>query len=119
MIEKQKGLKRLIAAARNSAKGFRTCFETEEAFRQEVALAVILTPLAFWMGDNRGEILWLITAIFLVLSAELANTAIERVVDRISTDLHPLSGDAKDIGSALVMLSLGFFVFVWSMVIFF
>lgn len=119
MIEKQKGIKRLIAAARNSTKGFQSCFKTEEAFRQEVALAAVLTPLAFWIGDDAGEILWLVAAVFFVLFAELANTAIERVVDRISADIHPLSGEAKDIGSALVMLSLGFFVFVWGMAVLF
>lgn len=116
-FQKPRGLKRLILAAGYSAAGFSTCFKTEEAFRLDVLLAVVLIPLGLYLGDTASDRLWLVFPVFLVVAAELVNTAIERVVDRISPERHPLSGQAKDIGSALVMLALGFLAVSWSLIL--
>lgn len=113
------GHKRLINACLCSAKGLRTCFRTEEAFRQEILLCLILIPLSFFIAATIVEWLLLIGSLLLVLIVELLNTGIERVVDRISTDYHDLSGEAKDMGSAAVFVSLILCVLCWAAIILF
>lgn len=108
------GISRLIAATGYSAKGFRAAWRHEEAFRIEACLALIFLPGAFFVTNDLTHQLILVIASGLVIMAELINSAIEAVVDRISHDLHPLSGQAKDIGSATVFVSLVIFVILWS-----
>ena len=110
---KKKGFARLRAATVYSVEGLRACFAIEEAFRLEIMLAVVLTPLAFWLGDSPAERGLLLVAIVLVLLVELLNSAIEAVVDRIGLEYHALSKKAKDIGSAAVFISLVSFVVLW------
>ena len=110
---KKKGFARLRAATVYSVEGLRACFASEEAFRLEIMLAVVLTPLAFWLGDSPAERGLLLVAIELVLLVELLNSAIEAVVDRIGLEYHALSKKAKDIGSAAVFISLVAFVVLW------
>ena len=110
---KKKGFARLRAATVYSVEGLRACFASEEAFRLEIMLAVVLTPLAFWLGDSPAERGLLLVAIVLVLLVELLNSAIEAVVDRIGQEYHALSKKAKDIGSAAVFISLVAFVVLW------
>ncbi|MFZ9652381.1 MAG: diacylglycerol kinase [Gammaproteobacteria bacterium] len=101
----------------NSAKGFRGAFAEEAAFRQELALAVVLLPLGVWLGDNGVERALLIGPIFVVLIVELLNSAVEAAIDRIGLERHPLSGLAKDIGSAAVFTSFALLVVVWALVL--
>ena len=110
---KKKGFAILRAATVYSVEGLRACFASEEAFRLEIMLAVVLTPLAFWLGDSPAERGLLLVAIVLVLLVELLNSAIEAVVDRIGLEYHALSKKAKDIGSAAVFISLVAFVVLW------
>lgn len=110
-----RGLRRLYAATLFSFKGFRAAWQQEEAFRTEVVLGAFLFPTAFWLGQDTVEILLLILSLVIVLLAELTNTAIESVVDRIGSEHHPLSGQAKDLGSALVFISNMTVLLVWSM----
>ena len=84
--------------------GLKAAYTNEQAFRLETWLAAVLRPLAFWLGKNWVEISLLAGSVIAVLAAELANSAIEAVVDRISTEQHELSGRAKDLGSACVLL---------------
>ena len=109
----KRGFARLRAATVYSVEGLRACFASEEAFRLEIMLAVVLTPLAFWLGDSPAERGLLLVAIVLVLLVELLNSAIEAVVDRIGLEYHALSKKAKDIGSAAVFISLVSFVVLW------
>lgn len=108
-----KGLKRLVNAFHYSVHGFTACFRTEEAFRQETFLALIFGPLGIWLGQGMVEKSLLVGVVFIVLIVELLNTAVERAIDRISFEKHDLSKDAKDMGSAAVLLSLLFAGFVW------
>ncbi|HEY8940581.1 MAG TPA: diacylglycerol kinase [Cellvibrio sp.] len=110
------GIARVIDAFGYSMKGFAASWKYEAAFRQEVALAVILIPTAFWLAQSHIELILLISSVFWVLMAELANSSVEAVVDRTGTERHELSGRAKDIGSALVFLSLTLLVVVWAIV---
>ncbi len=100
------GLTHLVHSTRYSWKGLKAAFRNEAAFRQEVVITALLLPFAWWIGDSISSWLLLVSSLFFVLIVELLNSAIENVVDRIGTEHHVLSGRAKDIGSAAVMLSL-------------
>ena len=107
------GFTRLRNALDYSLQGLRAAFRHEDAFRQEVVLAVILIPLAFWLGPGAIERALMIGSVLIVLIAELLNSAIEAAVDRISFEDHRLAKRAKDIGSAAVFVSLANVVVVW------
>lgn len=110
------GIPRIIDAFGYSMKGFAAVWQFEAAFRQEVALAIVLIPAAFWLASNHLELALLIASVFWVLMAELANSSVEAVVDRTGFERHELSGRAKDIGSALVFTSLVLLAIVWGIV---
>lgn len=107
------GLPRLFAATRYSMQGLRAAWKYEEAFRLEATIACICIPLSFWVGQGLPHQLLLVISCGLVLLAELFNSAIEAAVDRFGSEMHPLSGQAKDIGSAGVFTSLMLFLIVW------
>ncbi|MHC9511385.1 diacylglycerol kinase [Kangiella sp. M94] len=113
------GIPRILDATKYSWQGLKGAWLSEAAFRQELALAVILIPLAFVLGGTTGEIAIMLLTLGVVLMAELANSAIEAVVDRIGPEQHPLSGRAKDIGSALVFIALLFTGIVWGTICYF
>jgi diacylglycerol kinase (ATP) len=106
------GLRRLLNAARYSIDGLSAGW-SEAAFRQELALAAILVPLGLYLGSNGTARALLVGSVLLVLIAELLNSAVEAVVDRISTEDHALAKRAKDLGSAAVMLSILNAVVLW------
>jgi diacylglycerol kinase (ATP) len=113
---KAKGLKRLANAAIFSKQGLKATWQSEEAFRLDVWLFLVLTPVAFWLGKTGLEQSILIICLVLVILCELINSALEAIVDRISDELHPLSGMAKDIGSALVLISCSLTILVWGLI---
>ena len=100
------GIIRAVAAARNSWSGLVFAMREESAFRQELFLAVVLVPLAFWMPATVVETTLMLASLILVLIVELLNSSVEAVVDRISYSKHGLSKRAKDYGSAAVMLAI-------------
>lgn len=104
---------RLYKATGYSLKGLQATFIYEQAFRLEVYILAILIPLAIWLGNNALEICLLIGSWIFVMIVELLNSAIEAAIDRIGTERHELSGRAKDIGSAAVMLSVFLALGVW------
>lgn len=115
---KATGWRRIVNAAGYSLKGITSTYKSEAAFRQELLLLGAATPLAFWLGESALEKGLLIGSIILVLIVELLNSAIESLVDRVSLANHPLSGKAKDQGSAAVLLALILAVIVWLSVLF-
>lgn len=100
------GLRHIAWALVYSLQGLGAAWRHETAFRQEVALAIILIPLGLWLGHTALERLLLAGCVVLVLIVELINSAIEALADAISIEHHPLLGRAKDIGSAAVLLTL-------------
>jgi diacylglycerol kinase (ATP) len=112
------GFQRILNAFRYSLDGICAAYRHEDAFRQEVLLALVLVPLGLWLGDGGVEKALLVGCVLLVLLVELINSAIEATVDRISLDDHLLAKRAKDIGSAAVLLALVMLVTVWSLVLF-
>jgi diacylglycerol kinase (ATP) len=111
------GLRRLLNATRYSAEGLGAAFRHEDAFRQEVLAAVVLIPLAIWLGNDGIERALMSFSVLLVLIVELLNSAVEATVDRISLENHRLAKRAKDIGSAAVMVTLTNVVLVWVLVL--
>jgi len=107
----------MVRAFGASMKGLAGAFREEAAFRQELALAVVVIPLGLWLGRNGIERVLLIAPMFMVLIVELINSAIEATVDRIGLERHALSGLAKDIGSAAVFTSLTLLAVVWVLVL--
>jgi diacylglycerol kinase (ATP) len=108
------GLTRVFHAAGYSWQGFKSTWQHEAAFRQEVILFTLMSPLVLWLGDTISERVILIAVLLMVLVVELLNSAVESVVDRIGEDHHKLSGRAKDQGSAAVLLSFFIAILVWS-----
>ncbi|WPL79232.1 diacylglycerol kinase [Bordetella hinzii] len=107
------GLRRILNALRYSWQGLKAAVKYEAAFRQELALAVLLIPAAFFLGRTTDEVFMLIASVVLVLVVELLNSAIEALADALSVETHPLLGRGKDLGSAAVMLMLIFTGAVW------
>lgn len=113
------GVPRILDATKYSWQGLKGAWLSEAAFRQELALAMVLIPLAFVLGGTTGEIAIMLLTLGVILMAELANSAIEAVIDRIGPEQHPLSMRAKDIGSALVFIALLFTGIVWGTICYF
>jgi len=99
------GLDRIVRAFDISLNGLRSAWR-EKAFRQEVALSVVLVPLALYLGHSWIKTMMLLLSVGLVLICEIANSALEAVVDRIGPEFHELSGRAKDMGSAMVLVAI-------------
>jgi diacylglycerol kinase (ATP) len=111
-------LGRLLPALRYSWSGFKKAYATEAAFRQEAALAVVLLIVAFFLPVTAYERLALVAVLFIVIIVELLNTGIEAAIDRVSDEMHPLSGYAKDVASAAVFTSLVLCVVTWATVLY-
>lgn len=112
------GLTRLVNALGYSLQGLAAAWKHEAAFRQELVLGIVLLPVAFWLASTPVELILLISSIFWVWMAELANSSLEAVVDRMGSEHHELAGRAKDIGSALVFVSLVLLLVIWGIVAF-
>jgi len=112
------GFSRVMHAFIYSMQGFRAAIKNEAAFREELILAVILTPVAFWLTTNTLYLMAMLGSLLLVLIVEILNSAIEAVVDRIGAEKHELSGRAKDMGSAAVFLALMNVVLMWGLVLY-
>ncbi len=108
---------RLRKAAGHSWNGYKAAWETEAAFRVDLLLLVVLAPLALWLGDTGVERALLFGSLLLLLFAEVVNTAIEVVVDRVGMEQNSLSGKAKDLGSGAVLLAFLHGVVVWGLVL--
>ena len=111
-----RGLARAWHAAKNSWCGLVYAFQEESAFRQELTLFVLLTPVAFLLPISFFEKALLVASLLMVLVVELLNSSVEAAIDRISFEHHDLSKRAKDFGSAAVMLALLIAVLMWSAV---
>ena len=110
------GLGRILRATRFSAQGIVAAWKNEAAFRQELLLFVVLLPVAVWLGQTALERAVLIGCLFFVLVVELINSAIESAIDRHGDEMHALSGRAKDMGSAAVLVSLLLVAVVWGLI---
>jgi diacylglycerol kinase (ATP) len=111
-----RGPRQIWRAFNWSMMGLRAAWRHEASFRLESYLVVILFPLGLWFGHGPIEKALLCGSLILVLSMELANSAVEAVVDKVSPEFHELAGRAKDMGSAAVLLLMGNVVLCWGLV---
>ena len=116
-FKSKSGLKRIMSAFFYSIEGFKSAWQMEHAFRQELVLVVCATIIALLLPVTPVEKLMLIGVFVLVLIVELINSAVEAVVDRVSLERNPLSKNAKDFGSAAVFLSLTLAAATWAVVL--
>ena len=112
-----RGLTHIFQAGEYSLKGLRAALAYEEAFRLELIFAAVLFPLGVWLGRGGVEKALLTGSLLIVLVVELLNSALEAIVDRVGLEFHPLSGRAKDLGSAAVMMALIHVVLVWGLIL--
>lgn len=107
------GIKRILKATYCSLKGFKAAWQHEAAFRQESILCIIFFPLSFFIASSVLHWVMLFFTLLFILFAELVNSALEALADKVCLDYDPLIGRAKDIGSALVFIAILFFKVVW------
>lgn len=111
------GIKRVFNAFFYSVAGLRSAWKHEDAFRQELILALLLIPAALWLGNTGLERAVLVGSLFGVVLMELLNSAVEATVDRISLENHRLAKRAKDIGSAAVLIAILNVIVIWALVL--
>jgi diacylglycerol kinase (ATP) len=116
-LKGRKGLGRILNAAGYSLDGLLAAFKGEAAFRQLMLLNLVMIPLAFLLDVSRAERALMIAVLLLALIVELLNSAIEAAIDRISFALHPLSKQAKDMGSAAQLVALTLIFAVWAVIL--
>ena len=111
--KKHTGIKRIVKAGGYSMQGLSATWKSEAAFRQECFLAILIIPVLFFFDLSSLQRILLVGSTTLVLITELLNSSIEALVDRVGLEYNELSGKAKDIGSAAVLLSLILWAYVW------
>ncbi|PWB13168.1 MULTISPECIES: diacylglycerol kinase [Acinetobacter] len=111
------GLKRIFNATHYSIAGFKAAFQHEAAFRQIIYINLILIPVTFFLNVSRSEQAILIAVCLLAIIVELFNSALEAIVDRVSLERHPLSKNAKDMGSAAQFVALSIIAITWTLIL--
>ena len=110
---KPKGMLRIVLAMKNSVRAITWLVKNESAFRQEFILLVLAAVvLALWSITYMEKAI-LLSSVLFILFAEIVNTAIEVTIDRIGKEIHPLSGLAKDLGSAGVFVAIAISSLLW------
>jgi len=112
----QEGVARILAAFHHSMRGIRACWQSEMAFRQDVAISVVLLVASVFVAQSVEQWLLLMFPLFILLIVELLNSAIETAIDRIGPERHELSGRAKDLASAAVFFCLALITVTWGVV---
>jgi len=110
-------LTRLAYATRNSLRGYTRVFRDEAAFRTQIAVLIVIAPIAGWLAEGWFQFAILVSSWVLVLATELGNSAIEAAIDRIGPEQHDLAAKAKDAGSAMVMTAMLIAGGIWLAVI--
>ncbi|MFC0349767.1 diacylglycerol kinase [Undibacterium danionis] len=116
-FKSKSGLKRIFSAFFYSLDGLKAAWRQEHAFRQELILVVVGAVIALCLPVSSFEKLMMIAVLVLMLIVELLNSAIEAVVDRVSLERHVLSKNAKDFGSAAVLLTFLLALATWTVIL--
>ena len=117
MKSQDTGIRRILKAFLYSCDGFTATFRSEAAFRQDILFCLVTGGILFFLPVKGLELAFLIFSLILILLAELINTAIEAVVDRIGAEYHALSKKAKDIGSLLVLIAFIHWAVAWGIIL--
>lgn len=118
MNTKYHGIRRIMRAFINSWNGLKSVFCTEAAFRQDLLLCVVAAVVLIFIPVDLFDKILMFFSLWLIIIAELVNTAIETVIDRIGSEYHEMSKRAKDIGSAIVLITITCVVLFWAAMIF-
>jgi len=113
MKNESRGFVHLMKSTKYSLQGLWMAVKNESAFRQELFTCLVLVPTGFYIADSLLSWTVLMIPLFTLLITELLNSALEAVVDRVGTEIHELSGRAKDMASAAVFLNIIFLLVVW------
>ena len=113
----KQGIPRILNAIRYSLEGFAAAWKNEAAFREELLLAVITIPLAFYLGKTGVDRALMVGAMLFILIVEILNSGLEAIVDKASPEKHELAKRAKDLGSAAVFLSIINAAVIWACVL--
>jgi len=111
------GIKRILNATGYSLAGFKAAFQNEAAFRQIILINIVLIPITFFLEVSPAEQALMIVVCLLAVIVELINSALEAVVDRVSLEHHPLSKNAKDMGSAAQFVAQAIIFFTWLIIL--
>lgn len=112
-----RGPRQIWAALIWSLKGLRAGWCVEASFRLEVILCVILLPVGLWLGHGALEKALLAGSLLPVLAAELLNSGIEGLVDKLWPDHDPSAGRIKDMGSAAVFVLMMNVLVIWIVIL--
>ena len=112
------GFKRILNATGYSLAGFKAAYQNEAAFRQIIWINIVLIPITFFVDVTPIEQALMIGVCLFAIIVELFNSAIEAVVDRVSLERHPLSKNAKDMGSAAQFVAQAIIFFTWVIILF-
>ena len=96
--------------------GFIQAIKTETSFKLEVIIAFIILPIIYFLPFELIYKLVLIITYFMIMIAELLNSAVENVVDLVTTDIHPLAKSAKDIGATAVLFTVILHIVCWVLI---
>ena len=111
------GIRRILKAFSYSYDGFVATFKSEAAFRQDLLFCIVMGFALIWAPVRGVALAFLIFSLFLILLAELVNTGLEAIVDRIGPEYHALSKKAKDIGSLLVLMAFIHWAITWTVIL--
>jgi diacylglycerol kinase (ATP) len=114
--ENENILRHIRNAVIYSGAGLKAAWDNEMAFRTETIVIALMMPVGIWIGETVVQWALLFGSSMLVLITELLNSAVEKVVDRIGTEHHLLSKQAKDLGSAAAAVSMLAAVVVWGLI---
>jgi diacylglycerol kinase (ATP) len=115
---KQRDFRNFFASVKYAVEGFWAAVRHEPSFREDLIFVLILTPFAIILPVNAVSTAVMIAALFLIVIAELLNSAVEWTIDDISLEKRPFAKRAKDMGSAAVFLAYINCVAVWGIILF-
>jgi diacylglycerol kinase (ATP) len=115
---KQRDFRNFFYSVGYAIEGFWAAIKHEPSFREDLIFVAILTPLAVILPVNAVSTAVMIASLFLIVIAELLNSAIEWTIDDISLEKRPFAKRAKDMGSAAVFLAYINCIIVWGIILF-
>lgn len=113
---KRRDFRNFFASVQYAIEGFWAAVRHEPSFREDLLFVAFLTPLAVILPVNAVSSAVMIASLFLIVIAELLNSAIEWTIDDISLEKRPFAKRAKDMGSAAVFIAYINCITVWGLI---
>ena len=100
-----------------AVEGFIDIVKNETSFKWQLLMLLVMGIVAWVLPLSFSHASILFLSLFIPILAEVANSAIERVVDLVTQDYHILAKQAKDVGATMVLLSLILTSLIWTAVL--